>query len=94
MPVVFTEDLFKAESEKALGLKVKTLEKDFAKALTEQNYREAMTIFVTLKKELADFFENVMVIADEEAVKNNRLGLLGAILKMGDQLFDVESVVI
>ena len=94
VPIVFTEDLFETESEKALGNKVNILEKEFVKALAEQNYREAMTIFVTLKKELADFFENVMVISEEEAVKNNRLGLLGAILKMGDQLFDVESVVI
>ena len=94
VPVIFSENLFEDDSEKALGRKVASIERDFSEALKKQDYREAMTIFVTLKKEIAEFFENVTVMADDEAVKNNRLGLLGTILKMGDQLFDVESVVI
>lgn len=94
VPVIFSENLFKNDFEKALGRKVVLLKKDFSEALKKQDYRKAMIIFSTLKKEIADFFENVMVMVDEEAVKNNRLGLLNTILKMGSQLFDVDSVII
>ena len=83
VPVVFTDNLFEDESEIALGKKVKAIENDFTEALNEQNYKVAMTIFVTFKKELADFFENVMVMADNDEVKNNRLGLLVSYFKNG-----------
>ena len=92
--VIFSENLFKNDFERALGRKVTLLKRNFFEALKKQEYREAMTIFANLKKEMAEFFENVVVMVDEEKVKNNRLGLLGTILKMGDQLFDIESIVI
>lgn len=94
VPVVFDNKLLVENAEVILGKKVSDLEAVFNDAIFKKDYLKAMELFVGLKGELADFFESVMVIAEDEAIKNNRLGLLGAILIMGDQLFDVESVVI
>ena len=47
--------------------------------MAESNYQAALTELACLKAPIDDFFDNVMVMADDEAVKINRLTLLNEI---------------
>ncbi len=56
--------------------------------LVKQDYDGALTAMLDLKTPVDDFFNEVMVMADDEAIRSNRLNLLTAIsvlfLKIGD----------
>ena len=66
-----------------------TAEKDLAKNFAEvkmkillidgQDYQGVLTELATLKQPIDNFFDNVMVMADDEQVKTNRLTLLSEI---------------
>ncbi len=71
------ETLFADDSETALwslltGIRG-AVDKDFA----ERCYEAGLEKLAVLKDPVDLFFDNVMVMADDEAVKNNRLALLG-----------------
>ena len=40
------------------------------------DYQQALTLLADLRESVDQFFEDVMVMADDEALKNNRLALL------------------
>ena len=44
--------------------------------LADAKYKEALAALAGLRDSVDAFFDNVMVMADDEAVKNNRLALL------------------
>jgi glycyl-tRNA synthetase beta chain len=44
--------------------------------LAHAQYKEALAVLADLRAAVDAFFDNVMVMADDEAVKNNRLALL------------------
>jgi glycyl-tRNA synthetase beta chain len=56
--------------------------------LEKRAYGEALQTILQMKEPVDNFFDEVMVMAEDEAVKNNRLSLLAAIahlfLKIGD----------
>ncbi|MGH1472030.1 MAG: glycine--tRNA ligase subunit beta [Cellvibrionaceae bacterium] len=66
---------------------IETAEKTLAAALVEKqklveplfakgNYTEGLTQLASLREPIDDFFDNVMVMADDEAIRQNRLALL------------------
>ena len=60
-----------------------------ASALTEGNYAEALKALANLQQPVDDFFENVMVNADDEAVRQNRLALLNQLRELFLQIADI-----
>ncbi|MFN2366318.1 MAG: DALR anticodon-binding domain-containing protein, partial [Desulfurivibrionaceae bacterium] len=56
--------------------------------LKSRDYRQAMGIILKMKEPVDHFFDEVMVMADDEKIRDNRLSLLTAIsrlfLKIGD----------
>jgi len=56
--------------------------------IAERNYARALESFAALAPELEQFFEDVMVMVDDAAVRSNRMSLLrkigNAVLKIGD----------
>ncbi len=55
----------------------------------EQNYQAALTELATLKQPIDDFFDNVMVMADDEKLKQNRLALLQELRSLFTQVADI-----
>ena len=47
--------------------------------MAAKDYQNALAELATLKQPIDNFFDNVMVMADDEAVKTNRLTLLSEI---------------
>ena len=58
------------------------------KKLASADYLDFLTEMMALKEPVDRFFDDVMVMTDDEAVKNNRLNLLTGInqliLRVGD----------
>ncbi|WP_434354289.1 glycine--tRNA ligase subunit beta [Psychrobacter sp. HD31] len=69
-------DLLTEASEKSLYDVVSKSQKEVAPLQAESNYQKIMQTLVSLDAPLTDFFDKVMVNADDAALKNNRLALL------------------
>lgn len=68
--------LLQAEAEKALVLALAQKREQLEKHCQASNYTEFLTLLASLKSEIDAFFEQVMVMVDDEALRNNRLALL------------------
>lgn len=56
------------------------------------NYEEELDALLSLKPQLDKFFDSVMVNAEDEKVKNNRLALVGSIYKSLLNIADIKEV--
>jgi len=56
------------------------------------SYEEELDALLGLKPELDRFFEDVMVNADDEAIKNNRKSLVASIYKSILKIADIKEV--
>jgi glycyl-tRNA synthetase beta chain len=68
--------LLSAEAEKVLAAQVAAKQTQVQPLLAAAQYKEALAALADLRAAVDAFFDNVMVMADDEAVKNNRLALL------------------
>lgn len=76
------ESLLAEDAEKALYAELKVAQKEVDIALPSQDYTRILTALATLRNVIDNFFDNVMVMADDEAVKNNRLALLSLLRQL------------
>ena len=65
------------DAEKVLVAEIDKLDADVTAAFAEGDYAAGLNQLAALREPIDNFFENVMVMADDEAVKNNRLAVLG-----------------
>ncbi len=75
--------LFQEAAESALHQTVQAGQQEYAAAMASGNYGHALDVLVRMKGPIDDFFNAVMVNADDPAVRGNRLSLLKAV----DDLF-------
>jgi len=80
-------DLFEEDAESALYLRYNEL-----KAKTYTNYEEELDALLGLKPELDKFFEDVMVNAEDQSIRNNRKALVGSIYKSILNIADIKEV--
>jgi glycyl-tRNA synthetase beta chain len=81
------ENLFEEDAEKTLFARYKDVT-----AKTYESYEEELDALLGLKSELDAFFDNVMVNAEDEAVKNNRKALVASIYKSILKIADIKEV--
>ncbi|ATD08394.1 glycine--tRNA ligase subunit beta [Pseudoalteromonas piscicida] len=74
--------LLQEEAEQTLAAQVAALTAELAPVYAEGDYQTALTCLASLREAVDNFFDNVMVMADDEAVKANRLALLGQLSKL------------
>jgi glycyl-tRNA synthetase beta chain len=68
--------LLEEEAEKALFAGILDAEKKLEQALTEADYPQSLATLAGLREAVDAFFDQVMVMTDDAALKANRLGLL------------------
>jgi len=61
-------------------------------ALASESYAEAMTALSELRRPIDAFFDNVMVVAEDETARANNLRLLGMIRDTARQIADFDAV--
>jgi len=69
--------LFSEDAEKALFLALQSAETKLASLIAELAYDEVLASLTVLKAPLNVFFDDVMIMADDETVKSNRVALVG-----------------
>ncbi|GEK07810.1 glycine--tRNA ligase subunit beta [Pseudoalteromonas peptidolytica] len=74
--------LLQEEAEKTLAAQVAALTAELAPVYAKGDYQTALTRLANLREAVDNFFDNVMVMADDEAIKANRLALLSQLSKL------------
>ncbi|CCQ10691.1 Glycyl-tRNA synthetase beta chain [Pseudoalteromonas luteoviolacea B = ATCC 29581] len=74
--------LLQEDAEKALATQVANLADELAPLYAAGDYQAALTRLATLRDAVDHFFDNVMVMAEDEAVKQNRLALLSQLSRL------------
>lgn len=81
-------DLLDEDAERALADALEARRREVAPLFAEARYSEALDALAALREPVDTFFDKVMVMADDEAVRRNRLALLanlqGLFLEVAD----------
>ncbi|MFV0596759.1 glycine--tRNA ligase subunit beta [Shewanella sp.] len=76
LPTAVNSTLLAEAAEQALAAKLSELQPQLAPLFANADYQQALTLLANLRESVDQFFEDVMVMADDEALRNNRLALL------------------
>ncbi|ASJ98516.1 glycine--tRNA ligase subunit beta [Shewanella marisflavi] len=68
--------LLQESAEQALANKLNELQPQLEPLFANADYQQALALLASLRESVDTFFEDVMVMADDEALKQNRLALL------------------
>jgi glycyl-tRNA synthetase beta chain len=88
------ENLLVEEAEKNLSHELNTVSKLVEPLVLNGDYQEALTELAKLKQSIDRFFDSVMVMSDDEALKNNRLALLKRLRELFLQIADISYLAI
>lgn len=80
---------FEAYAERELAAALAAAQRDITEALAAGDYAAALTRLAQLRPSVDAFFENVMVNADEPAVRANRLALLNQLKAQFGAIADI-----
>ena len=81
--------LLQEEAEKQLAAKVAEVSSALEPVFAASDYTQAMKTLAELREPVDQFFDQVMVMADDEAVKNNRLALLSQLRNLFLEVADI-----
>lgn len=79
LPSSVNATLLVEAAEQALAAKLTELHPQLAPLFANADYQQALTLLASLRESVDQFFEDVMVMADDAALKNNRLALLNTL---------------
>ena len=88
----FSEQLLQEPAEITLNKDLTQLEKPFSAALETHNYDRAYELLASLQPALATLFDEVRVLADDEALKRNRIALLQRVFALFSRLLDFSKL--
>jgi glycyl-tRNA synthetase beta chain len=81
--------LLQEAAEKALAEEVEVMTEALEPAFATGDYQQALSKLAALREPVDAFFDNVMVMADDEALKQNRLTLLNNLRNLFLQIADI-----
>ncbi|AOY02346.1 glycine--tRNA ligase subunit beta [Jeongeupia sp. USM3] len=84
--------LFDSEAEKALFAAFEAVAPQAEAALARQDFTGALTTLAALKTPVDTFFDGVMVMADDLAVRGNRLALLAALAGLMNRVAELSQL--
>ncbi|MDU1583703.1 MAG: DALR anticodon-binding domain-containing protein, partial [Peptoniphilus harei] len=87
------EELLKEEEEKNLYNKFVESDDKFKDALSSENYKGAMDLLYDLVPSIDSFFDSVMVMAEDEKIRQNRLALINSIEENIQKILKIENIV-
>jgi glycyl-tRNA synthetase beta chain len=85
-------ELFEADCEKELYVQLQHVEMKVAELVAGRDYSAALETIAGLRAPVDAFFDGVMVMADDQAVKNNRLALLTRIAGLFKGIADFSRI--
>lgn len=91
-PAAFAPELLEEDAEKALFRSFQDVSKRSKPLLQEGNYAQALEIIAELKLPIDNLFDQVMVMVEDDKLRNNRLGLLRQIADFFAQIADFSFI--
>ncbi len=88
----YQASLFTEAAERELARVLGSLQKSTHKSFVKQQYAQGLAELAQLQTPVDSFFDNVRVMDDDENVRNNRLGLLGALRELFLQVADISHL--
>jgi len=86
------EELFRENAEWDLAAKLVGIKPRVRSLLERREYREALALLAGLRETVDQFFDQVKVMDDDEAVRNNRLALLASIHELFIETADLSRL--
>lgn len=83
---------FEGAAEKDLFAVLDALREDVSNLIANRDYTKAMQSLAKIKQPVDVFFDDVMVMADDETVRKNRLALLNQIYQLFLQIADISRL--
>jgi glycyl-tRNA synthetase beta chain len=87
------QQLLADDAEKALAKAVATLSQSVEPLLAQRDYSKVLNELAALREPVDTFFDQVMVMADDEHIRNNRLRLLNHLRGLFLQIADISLLV-
>ena len=87
------DNLLVEPSERALKERAYQIAPDFKKYCDDREYRQALELIATLRSPTDLFFDKVLVIAEDPAIRQNRLTLLAMLLGTFSSIADFSEIV-
>jgi len=84
--------LLKEPAEQALGEAIEKIRPVVQKYLSEKNYADALKLLAQIKTPVDVFFNEVMVMADDLALRENRVALLRNLHGLMNQVADISKL--
>ncbi len=85
-------DLLQDDAELALHKALQKAEENVRPLLEKRAYTEALTELANLRQSVDTFFDDVMVMTEDESLRNNRLALLAALRGLFLDIADVSRL--
>jgi glycyl-tRNA synthetase beta chain len=89
IPAQYEKALLQEPAEQALAAALEDLDTQTSPLFKQRNYTTALCKLAALHAPVDDFFDNVMVMTDDEALRDNRLALLQALSDLFLQVADI-----
>ena len=86
------EKLLQEDAEKTLFSALDNAQSKVRPMLDERRYADALNTLADLRDPVDRFFDDVMVMADDDAVRDNRLALLGALRSLFLEVADISRL--
>ena len=86
------KSLLKEAAEKSLYQTLQSLQKTVKPLFAQREYQKALFELASLRESVDQFFDDVMVMVDDEALKNNRIAILGNLRAMFLQVADLSRL--
>ena len=91
-PLMVFEQLFEDDCESKLNAAVDTVSTQAMECINAQDFDRALVIISTLRGPVDDFFDGVLVMAENPNVRNNRLALLAKITSLFETVADFSKI--
>jgi glycyl-tRNA synthetase len=90
--VNFSEELLQENAEKQLNTLLNQKQPLFSAALGAHDYDKAYELIADIQPGLATLFDEVKILADDPAIKNNRIALIQRVFTLFSQLVDFSKI--
>ncbi|MBS4015779.1 MAG: glycine--tRNA ligase subunit beta [Candidatus Latescibacteria bacterium] len=91
---VIIQEMFKEHAETELYIKAKGIENELNELVANHNYKDALNLLLSLRPFIDTFFDKVLVMTEDEHLRNNRLGLLQYLKTLFLKVADLSEIVI
>jgi len=92
LPSKIDKNLLEEKAEKELYQTLTDLDDKVQNLIDATKYQDALAELSTLRKPVDQFFDDVMVMADDEKLKNNRIALLNKLHGLFLQIADISKL--